>query len=83
MVSVTSASRYITTASCYNPRYQSRSSMYIRGLIPRNFAELAEAVPIDFNCGVAPCVLCLFLTGPWIGLKPVAFPDHTYVLENV
>ena len=21
--------------------------MYIRGLIPRNFAELAEAVPID------------------------------------
>ena len=32
MVSVTSASRY-------HPRYQSRSSMYIRGLIPRNFAE--------------------------------------------
>ena len=27
-------------------KYQSRSSMYIRGLIPRNFAELAEAVPI-------------------------------------
>ena len=39
MVSVTSASRY-------HPRYQNRSSMYIRGLIPRNFAELAEAVPI-------------------------------------
>ena len=36
MVSVTPASRY-----------QSRSSMYIRGLIPRNFAELAEAVPIE------------------------------------
>ena len=46
MVSVTSASRYITSASCYHLRYQSRSSMYIRGLIPRNFAELAEAVPI-------------------------------------
>ena len=46
MVSVTSASRYITSASRYHPRYQSRSSMYIRGLIPRNFAELAEAVPI-------------------------------------
>ena len=42
MVSVTSASRY-------HPRYQSRSSMYIRGLIPRNFAELAEAVPIESN----------------------------------
>ena len=36
MVSVTSASRYITSASRYHPRYQSRSSMYIRGLIPRN-----------------------------------------------
>ena len=23
------------------------SSMYIRGLIPRTFAELAEAIPID------------------------------------
>ena len=46
MVSVTSASPYITSASCYHPRYQSRSSMYICGLIPRNFAELAEAVPI-------------------------------------
>ena len=46
MVSVTSASRYITSASGYRPRYQSRSLMYIRGLIPRNFAELAEAVPI-------------------------------------
>ena len=47
MVSVTSASRYITSASHYHPRYQSRSSMYIRGLIPRNFAELAEAVSIE------------------------------------
>ena len=36
-VSVSSASRYITSASRYHPRYQSRSSMYIRGLIPRNF----------------------------------------------
>ena len=46
MVSVTSAPRYITSASRYHPRYQSRSSMYIRGLIPLNFAELAEAVLI-------------------------------------
>ena len=46
MVSVTSASRYITSASRYHPRYQSRFSMYIRGLIPWNFAELGEAVPI-------------------------------------
>ena len=30
----------------YNPRYQTRSAMYIRGLIPRNFGEFAEAVPI-------------------------------------
>ena len=47
MVSVASASRYLTSASLYHPRYQSRSSMHIRGLIPRNFAELAEAVPIE------------------------------------
>ena len=25
--------------------------MYIRGLIPRNFAELAKAVPIAFQVG--------------------------------
>ena len=47
IVSVTSVSRYITSASRYHPRYQSRSSMYSRRLIPRNFAELADAVPID------------------------------------
>ena len=47
VVSVTSASHYITSALCYQPRYQSRSSVYIRGLIPRNFAELAETVPIE------------------------------------
>ena len=47
MVSVTSASRYITSASRYHPRNQSRSSMYIHGLIPWNLAELAKAVPID------------------------------------
>ena len=46
MVSVTSASRYITTGSRYHQPYQSGSLMYIRGLIPRNFEELAEAVPI-------------------------------------
>ena len=42
MVSVTSASRYVTSVS----HYQSRCLMYIQGLIPRNFTELAEAVPI-------------------------------------
>ena len=41
MVSVTSASRYITSASRYHPHYQSRSSMNIRGLYPHNFVELA------------------------------------------
>ena len=42
MVSVTAASRH-------HPRYQRKSSMYIRGLIPRNIAELAEAVPIGVD----------------------------------
>ena len=37
MVSMTSASHYITSASCYHPRYQSRSQMYICGMIPRNW----------------------------------------------
>ena len=40
MVTVTSRPRY-------HPRYQRRSSMFICGLIPRNFTELAKAVPID------------------------------------
>ena len=44
MVSVTSVSRYITSTSRYNPRYQSRSSMYILW----NFAELAEIFPMDY-----------------------------------
>ena len=60
MVSLTSASRYITSASCYHLRYQSRSSMYIRGLVPRNFAKLAEAVPIDeFSLG-SQVILLIF-----------------------
>ena len=46
---MTSATRYVTSAS----RYQSRSSMYIRGLIPRNFTELADAVQIAFRQDVA------------------------------
>ena len=50
MVSKTSVSRSITSASRYHPRYQSRSSMYIRGLTPRNFADTAEAVPIGKLC---------------------------------
>ena len=49
MFSVTSASRYITSASRYHPRYQSRSMMYIIGLIPRNFAESAEALGYDWS----------------------------------
>ena len=46
MVSVTSVSRNIRSASRYHPRFQSRNSVYNRGLIPQNSAELAEAVPM-------------------------------------
>ena len=49
MLSVTSMSRYITSATRYHPRYQSITSMYIRGLIPRKFAELAKTVSIEMN----------------------------------
>ena len=47
MVSVTTASRYITSESRYYLRYQRRSLMFIHGLSPRNFMALAEAVPIE------------------------------------
>ena len=53
MVSVTS--RYIASASLYLPRYQIRYSMYICGLIPGNFAELAEEVP---SGAFSVCELC-------------------------
>ena len=36
----------VTSALRYHPCYQSRSSMYIRGLNPWNLAESAKAVPI-------------------------------------
>ena len=45
MVPVTSVLRYVTSASRNHPRYQSRSSMFIRRLIPRNFSE----VPIGIS----------------------------------
>ena len=72
MVSVTSASRYITSASRYNPRYQSRSSMYTRGLIPRSFEGLAEAVPIAWCRGLV-CSMWL-----WDFLFIVTYPLWTY-----
>ena len=64
MFSVASASRYIKSSSRYYPRYQSRSSIYIRGLIPRNFAELAEAVPLGkaYADKIVPDY-CLFAQG--------------------
>ena len=61
MNSVTLPLRYITSASRYHIRYQSRSSMYIRGLIARNFAELAEAVPIAY-ASVDFCCLVVLIT---------------------
>ena len=39
---MTSASHYVASES----RYQRRFLIYIRGLIPRNFTELAETLPI-------------------------------------
>ena len=42
VISVTSAFSYVTSVS----HYQSRSLIFIQGLIPRNSRELAKAVPI-------------------------------------
>ena len=58
MVSVKSASRYVTSAS----RYQSRSSMYISSLIPQNSTEWTEAVLIGLE--VAMYVSMLAGHGP-------------------
>ena len=60
MDSVTSASRNITPVSRYYPRHQSRSLMYIRALIQRNFTELAEVVLIGIFWSYS-LVLFLFL----------------------
>ena len=60
MVSVTLALHNVASAS----GDQSRSSMYIRGLVPQNFMELANAVPIDCLLSlpfyVGFCVVSLF-----------------------
>ena len=53
MVSVRSASSYVTVS-----HYQSRSSMYIRGQIPRNSTELAEAVLIGHEMAVYMLSIC-------------------------
>ena len=48
---------FITSASRYHSRYQSRSSMYFRGLVPRNFAELTETIPIAASLYARYCML--------------------------
>ena len=62
MVSVTSVSRYIKSSSRYHSRYQSISLVYICGLIPRNFAEFAEAVPIALGAEKLLVLLCTCLS---------------------
>ena len=94
MVYVTSASRYITSASCYHPHYQRRSSIYICALIPRNFAELAETVPIgqekeraERASGVTLKVLWLSLFRlhgvlGWSAFCVLTFPGSTYLRSD-
>ena len=38
-----------------------------------------RALLFYLNCVVTVCILCLFLTVPWVGLQSVivAFPGHT------
>ena len=80
---ITSASRYITPASRYQPHYQSKSSMYTCGRIPRNFAELVEAVPIGSFCWTSTHYYLLhFRTGSF---KQDVSDDKSYywsVLES-
>ena len=41
-----------------------------------------HAVEEKAGCVVAVCIMCLFLTVPWVGLQSVivAFPGHTHLL---
>ena len=74
MVSVTSASRYLTSTS----RYQSRPSMLIRGLIRKNSMELAEAVPIEILSSGYQVYKCnkqlySFLLNPQLNCSRISF----------
>ena len=76
MVSVTSSSRYtcVTSASRYYPRYQSRSSMYIRSLIPRTnrgSSDWSSHLPLNFVS--APHLLCLWKVSLNFGKIFIAF----------
>ena len=74
MVSVTS--RYVTTAS----RYQSCSSMYIEGPIPRNSNELAEAFPIEtlaVTINLLELCRCFF---EWSADGHVLFTCNLYII---
>ena len=64
MVSVTSVSRYVTSAL----RYQSSSSMYIRGLIPRNWPRQLRLTnpqhreePATSSLSLSSSALCLLI----------------------
>ena len=83
MVSVTSASHYITSASRYHPRYQSRSSMYKTGLIPRNLAELAEAAPIAVTVSQQMKVANIMSSSQAEGTKSTSFLTHARVRNEV
>ena len=61
IVSVTPAASYITSASRYHPGYQSRSSIYIGGLIPQIFPELAKVLPIGSICELLKISIWLLL----------------------
>ena len=76
MVSV--MSRYITSVSRYHPRYQSRSSIYIRCLIPRNSKELTEAVPI-YPC----CLISTFVFGHLYSMMAKIFSCKTSRFSQV
>ena len=89
MVSVTSASHYITSASRYHLGYQCRSSMYIHGLIPGNFAEFAEAVPIGVPSEVTYHpdyelrLIRVFVCALWVAEEPrVIYGKTPYSDEN-
>ena len=76
MVSVMSVSCYVTSAS----DYQSRSWMYIRGLIQGISRKLAEAVPIGEILYESLDTKCKGVNFTYIGVVKMAY---TYVSSSV
>ena len=49
-------------------------------IILKRKRKLVALLLLTYRCFVTICVLWLFLTVPWVGLRPLVFPNHTQLL---